>query len=127
MELIHKTMIMRVIRPDKVSQMITQLVLAQMGEYYVKPVAFDIHELYSFSNNNAPIILVISPGADPMSEIQKFSAATKIKVESISLGKGQDKKATEAIRASQNAKAERGSDGTWVVLQNCHLCPSFMP
>lgn len=87
-ELIHKTMIMRIIRPDKVSQMVYQLVLAQMGEYYVKPVAFDIAELYGFSNNNAPIILVISPGADPMSEIQKFSVKEKVKVESISLGKG---------------------------------------
>jgi dynein heavy chain len=66
-----------------------------MGEYYVKPAPFDIMELYNNSVNKAPIIMVISPGADPMSEIQKFSVLKKIAVDSLSLGKGQDKKATE--------------------------------
>lgn len=95
LELIQKTMIMRILRPDKVTQMIQNLVRTEMGEYYVKPAPFDIMELYNNSVNKAPIIMVISPGADPMSEIQKFSVLKKIAVDSLSLGKGQDKKATE--------------------------------
>jgi len=118
---------MRILRPDKVTQMIIKLVQTEMGEDYVKPIPFDIGELYSNSNNKAPIIMVISPGADPMSEIQKFSAQRRIKVDSLSLGKGQDKKATKQIRDSQTSKADAGTEGTWVVLQNCHLCPSYMP
>ena len=98
-----------------------------MGEDYIKPVSFDITELYSNSNNKAPIIIVISPGADPMSEIENFSKLRKIKYQSLSLGKGQGKKAELAIKASQKEKSEQGTDGTWVVLQTCHLCPSFMP
>lgn len=42
------------------------------------------------------------------------------KVESISLGKGQDVKAINMI----NDCASRGG---WVILMNCHLAISFMP
>lgn len=74
LELIRKTMIMRILRPDKVTQMIIKIVESlPETRKFVSPPAFDIAELYSNSKNKAPIILVISPGADPMSEIQKFS------------------------------------------------------
>jgi len=67
-------MIMRILRPDKVTQMISKIVESlPETRKFVSPPAFDIAELYSNSKNKAPIILVISPGADPMSEIQKFS------------------------------------------------------
>jgi len=54
--------------------------------------------LYADSKNSAAIIIVISPGADPMSEIDKLSTAKKISFTSLSLGRGQDKKAIDAIR-----------------------------
>ena len=74
LELIRKTMIMRILRPDKVTQMIIKIVESlPETRKFVSPPAFDIAELYSNSKNKAPIILVITPGADPMSEIQKFS------------------------------------------------------
>ena len=69
-----------------------------MGDDYIKNVSFDITELYSNSVHYAPIIIVISPGADPMSEIQNFCKLRKISVNSLSLGKGQGKKAEAAIR-----------------------------
>ena len=62
-------MIMRIMRPDKVTQMIMQIIEKEMGAEYTRAVYFDIQELYSNSNNKAPIIIVISPGADPMTEI----------------------------------------------------------
>lgn len=60
---------MRILRPDKVTQMIMQIIEKEMGNEYTRAVSFDIQELYSNSNNKAPIIIVISPGADPMTEI----------------------------------------------------------
>ena len=42
------------------------------------------------------------------------------KLESISLGKGQEKKAENMIN-------EAATRGAWVLLMNCHLSSSFMP
>jgi dynein heavy chain len=63
---------------------------------------------------------VLSAGADPMTDIRNLSTLKKIKYESLSLGAGQAEKAINAIRGAQKTQ-------TWVILQNCHLAPSFMP
>jgi dynein heavy chain len=55
-----------------------------------------------------------------MTELQKLSVLKNVKWASLSLGQGQSEKAKEAILLAQD-------QGTWVVLQNCHLAPSFMP
>lgn len=99
----------------------------QLGDYYLKAPDSNLAQLYEDSKNSAPIIIIISPGADPMTEIDKLSATEKIAVVSLSLGRGQAKKAIDAIREAQTTQSKCGKMGTWVVLQNCHLAPSFMP
>lgn len=64
----------------------------------------------------------MSPGSDPVSGFFKFAADkgfTGNRVQSISLGQGQGPLATKMI---ETACAE----GTWVLLQNCHLMRSWM-
>ena len=46
--------------------------------------------------------------------------ADKDRVETISLGQGQDKKAEKMIETGK-------IQGNWVLLANCHLCISWMP
>jgi len=120
---------MRAIRPDKVIPMLQKIVKKQpeLGKEYLLTPPSDLNGLYGDSKSHAPIIIVISPGADPMSEIDNFSASRKIAVKSLSLGRGQSKKAIDAIKEAQITPAKAGTMGTWVVLQNCHLAPSFMP
>lgn len=129
LRLLQKTMIMRALRPDKVIPMLQKIVKKQpeLGKEYLVPPQSDLNALYKDSKNNAAIIIVISPGADPMTEIDQFSAAKKIAVKSLSLGRGQAKKAIDAIKEAKEIPAKAGTMGTWVVLQNCHLAPSFMP
>jgi len=129
LDLLQKTIIMRAIRPDKVIPMIQKIIKKQpeLGKEYLTPPQSDLSALYKDSKNSAAIIIVISPGADPMTEINNLSAKMKIANKSISLGRGQSGKAVDAIREAQKTPAKAGTMGTWVVLQNCHLAPSFMP
>ena len=73
-----------------------------LGRNYTLPPPFDLSKSFSDSTNKTPVIFVLSPGADPMTELQKLSDNKKIKWTSLSLGQGQSEKAKVAIEEAQN-------------------------
>lgn len=65
------------------------------------------------------MIIILSQGADPTAQILKLSQEKDKTLGIISLGQGQGKKAANLIEKSKK-------DGSWVLLQNCHLSKSWM-
>ncbi|XP_013912661.1 PREDICTED: dynein heavy chain 12, axonemal isoform X2 [Thamnophis sirtalis] len=120
---IKKMIILRCLRPDKITPAITTFVTDKLGKKFVEPPPFDLTKSYLDSNSSIPLIFVLSPGADPMASLLKFANDKNMignKFQSISLGQGQGPIATKMIR-------EGMEEGTWVCLQNCHLAVSWMP
>jgi len=69
-----------------------------------------------------PLIFVLSSGSDPVASFMKLCQDNDMmnRFDTISLGQGQAKKA--------EAKLENGRNkGWWILLQNCHLCVSWLP
>ena len=110
---------LRCIRADKVVLGIQRFCLEAMGENFVKPPPFDLQACYQDSSNTVPLVFILTQGSDPMGAVMSAGERLKTQVDPISLGQGQGPKAEKLI---QRAKEK----GTWVVLQNCHLAPSFM-
>lgn len=71
--------LMRVIRPDRVVNSIKNFIIDKMNEYYVKSPPISYEKIYSQSTCFTPIVFILSPGADPFSDVQKL-------VETIGLG-----------------------------------------
>lgn len=119
---VQQCMFLRVFRPDKVIPVIQKMIKKhkELGPSYILPPPFDMGASFADSSNKVPIIIVLSSGADPMAELQKLAVIQNAKISSISLGQGQGQIAINAIKAAQE-------NNEWVVLQNCHLSPSFMP
>ena len=115
----QKLLLLRTIRLDKVVPGIANFIANDIGQRYIEPPPFDLAGTYADSTNTSPLVFILSPGVDPMLALLKFAEGFGRTVESISLGQGQGPHAERMVKSGQK-------DGTWVVLQNCHVYVSWM-
>ena len=114
--------ILRCIRPDRVVPMVSDFVAEIMGQQFIEPPPFNLEDCYNDSSSKAPLVFILSPGQDPMAELLKFADTRGMggkKTNAISLGQGQGPIAQKLINDAL-------FNGSWVVLQNCHLAVSWM-
>jgi dynein heavy chain len=116
---LNRLCLLRTVRSDKLILAIQQFVSQVMTDKFIKPPPFDLQACYNDSSAIVPLVFILSPGSDPMGAVFRATEQLKTSVDPISLGQGQGPKAEKLI---QRAKQK----GTWVVLQNCHLAPSWM-
>ncbi|KAJ7569126.1 hypothetical protein O6H91_01G062100 [Diphasiastrum complanatum] len=123
LSIFERLCVLRCFRIDRITVALTQYVMDRMGEKYVTPPVLDYKSIHRQSSAMTPIVFILSPGADPafdvfnLGEEMGFKAGAKLKY--MALGQGMGPKAQETLEAG-------AARGLWVMLQNCHLLPSWL-
>ncbi|KAK3096562.1 hypothetical protein FSP39_001310 [Pinctada imbricata] len=118
----QKLIVLKCIRPDKVTNAMQDYVANNIGQRFIEPQTADLSLVFKDSSPTTPLIFVLSTGTDPAADLYKFADEMRFskKLTAISLGQGQGPRAEAMMRSAM----ERGK---WVFFQNCHLSPSWMP
>jgi len=122
LEYFQKMIVLKSIRPDKIPLAVQNFVTEKIGSKFIEPPTFSLAKSFKDASVTVPLIFVLSPGSDPVNDFVRFAEEMNMskKFDTISLGRGQDKKAENCI----NDNAARGG---WALMMNCHLATSFMP
>jgi dynein heavy chain len=121
----ERLVILRALRPDRVTTALKAWIALVMGVEYVDQAPFDMEATYYETSNQTPTFFVLFPGVDPTLWVENLGIKLGITFENgtfknISMGQGQEAPA-EAVIESFAKK------GGWVMLQNCHLMQSWVP
>lgn len=92
------------------------------SDVYVQPPTLQYDKIFEQSNERTPIVFILSPGADPLADVQKLVEQVGIglnKFKFLALGQGMGDLAKSFIEGGV-------IKGHWVMLQNCHLLTSWL-
>jgi len=118
---LERLAIMRCFRPDRVYNAVKLFVIESIGEKFVQPPVLDYARIFAQSTPTSPMVFILSPGADPQSDIQKFCDEMGMtqRFKFVALGQGQGPIAENLLDVGYKK-------GHWILLQNCHLLASWL-
>ncbi|KAF4019994.1 hypothetical protein G4228_011768 [Cervus hanglu yarkandensis] len=122
--LIQKLIILRAVRPDRMTYALRNFVEEKLGAKYVERTRLDLVKAFEESSPATPIFFILSPGVDALKDLEILGKRLGFTIDSgkfhnVSLGQGQETVAETALE-----KASR--EGHWVMLQNVHLVAKWL-
>ncbi|XP_072207474.1 dynein axonemal heavy chain 10 [Excalfactoria chinensis] len=118
----QKLLLLRCFRVDRVYRAVTDYVTLTMSEKFVQPPVISFEAIFEQSSPNSPVVFILSPGCDPISDLMKLAERTGFggdKLKFLAMGQGQEKIALQMLE-------EVVVKGEWLMLQNCHLLVKWL-
>merc|ERR1711871_1615825 len=117
----QRLLLVRCLQPHRLKvPSIQNFVAEHLGRTFIEPRPFDIETCFQDSKVCQPLLFVLSPGQDPKGILDRFAKKRNQRLTAVSLGQGQAPFATKAVDDARD-------NGSWVLLQNCHLAASWLP
>uniref|UniRef100_A0A0L8FKZ3 Dynein heavy chain region D6 P-loop domain-containing protein n=1 Tax=Octopus bimaculoides TaxID=37653 RepID=A0A0L8FKZ3_OCTBM len=119
----QRLLVIHAVRPDRLQTAMTQFACWVLGLKDLAPPTFNLKKLFTDETvATEPILIIISPGADPSHDLQELASQTigSDRYYQVAMGQGQANVALELLRQSAH-------DGDWLCLKNLHLVTSWLP
>ncbi|XP_043268031.1 cytoplasmic dynein 2 heavy chain 1 [Venturia canescens] len=117
----QKTLAVQALRPDHLHTALTKLATELLGVKDLTPPTWSLKTVAE--ENNGPVLLLLSPGADPGPELEALAAGKSVPCEGfaeVSLGQGQVTQAEMALETACRT-------GGWILLSNLQLALNWLP
>ncbi|XP_031362138.1 dynein axonemal heavy chain 10 [Lonchura striata] len=118
----QKLLLLRCFRVDRMYRAVMDYVTVTMGETYVQPPVISFDDILQQSSPFSPVVFILSPGSDPVSDLMKLAERTDFKADRLkflAMGQGQEEIALQLLE-------EAVVHGHWLMLQNCHLLVKWL-
>ena len=94
----HRLLIIRLMRPDRLTSELTRFVESQIGAEYIQQPSFDIRKAIDESSPSTPIFFTLFPGVDPTRWVEEHAKNVANKeFLNISMGQGQEDRAENSV------------------------------
>jgi dynein heavy chain len=85
---LKKMVVLRCLRPDRVSFAIRNYVEHVMKKEFVESKPTMLKDVFEETQPKEPIIFILSPGVDPTDSLKKLAEERNVPFETLSMGKG---------------------------------------
>ncbi|PNI44695.1 DYNC2H1 isoform 3 [Pan troglodytes] len=120
--LFQQILVVQALRPDRLQSAMALFACKTLGLKEVSPLPLNLKRLYKETLEIEPILIIISPGADPSQELQELANAERSGecYHQVAMGQGQADLAIQMLK-------ECARNGDWLCLKNLHLVVSWLP
>ena len=119
----QQLLIIQALRPDRLQTAMGIFAARALGLKELSPSTLNLRRLYTTETlPTEPILIIISPGADPSHEIQEVAdeVVGEGSYHQVAMGQGQADKAIHLLHECANS-------GHWLCLKNLHLVTAWLP
>jgi len=118
---VMRMLIVRALRPDRVVEATKQLIAMGLGEEATDHGQVELDQIVDTeSNARSPLLLVSAPGYDASFMVDQLAKNKHKKYTSVAIG------SPEAFEQAETAIKQAARSGSWVLLKNVHLAPSWL-
>ncbi len=78
--LFHRLLLLRALRPDRLSGALVKFVLENLGEPYVEEPPFEMGAVYQETSHIVPIFFVLFPGVDPTRDVERIGRENGVSI-----------------------------------------------
>ncbi|NXG46652.1 DYHC2 protein, partial [Psilopogon haemacephalus] len=120
--LFQQLLVVQAVRPDRLQSAMTLFACRTLQIKELSPLPLNLKRLYKETLEIEPILIIISPGADPSQELQELASVERNSecYHQIAMGQGQADLAIQTLK-------ECAHNGEWLCLKNLHLVTSWLP